>query len=164
MDGGGAFAGDDDGSFACRAAGLPYGKVYSRRIKRGIPRIETPPRCRIDDSLLGTQTDGDLAKIWGLSPSRVANRRLQLGIPSYHSTQRRPLPDEWLLGTRTDKELATIWGTSVSRVACRRIKLGIPSFRATRRRLNEKAVTSNQHAITGTDDTQRPGNADSQEE
>jgi hypothetical protein len=81
---------------ARRAAGIP-GVGRPRAPKPPPP----PPRQRLDastarpwDGELGTRTDAEIARAWGVPASTVRGRRLCLGIPRYGARKPPQLPDE----------------------------------------------------------------------
>ncbi len=81
-----------------------------------------------DDTLLGTMTDGDLARRLGISLTAVAHRRRRLGIPIRFAHRLPWTPEaDALLGTDTDTAIAARLGCSVATVCLRRQKLKIPN-------------------------------------
>jgi hypothetical protein len=79
------------------------------------------------DGLLGTQSDGDLAKQFGFSRKTVGNRRELLGVPKYVAPL-KSLPEDAiaLLGAEPDYAIAERFGLSIPIVRRDRERLGIP--------------------------------------
>jgi hypothetical protein len=97
-------------------------------------------------ALLGTDTDGAIARRLGLAKKRVSWKRAQLGIPSFV-----PRPERWTeheiasLGTAADPEVARKLGKSVEAVCQTRRRLGIPPAPAV------SGWTEDEIALLGTD-------------
>lgn len=79
------------------------------------------------DGLLGTQSDGDLAKRFGFSRKTVGNRRELLGIPKY-VVPAKTLPEGAIafLGMEQDYVIAERYGVGKRIVQRERERLGIP--------------------------------------
>jgi hypothetical protein len=97
--------------------------------KRGRPRWVCP-----DPSLLGTVSDGRLARKWRCSLSTVWRARVALGLPpTVPHTGPRPRVTGWRtppdLGTAPDRVIAAREGVSIDTVHRRRRALGIPPHR-----------------------------------
>ena len=80
------------------------------------------------ESLLGTMSDGEVARRSGVPSSTVWRRRHSLGIAPYKPTLRAMSWDH-LLGTINDRMLAEALGLSREVVYRRRQRLNIPPYR-----------------------------------
>lgn len=79
-----------------------------------------------EEKLLGTLSDGDLARRLGRTTLAVQARRIQLKIPKFDARFHQWTAEEdALLGTQTDGQLASRLGLSVLSVAHRRRRLGV---------------------------------------
>ena len=84
-------------------------------------------------ALLGTATNGELARRIGRTEGAVTSKRSDLGIPhpnGWHWTEEQLA----LLGTAPDEEVAARIGKTPGAVCARRCQRGIPTFRDRRRR------------------------------
>lgn len=132
---------DSDRNIATRL-GVSPAAVWERRQKLGVAPYGgsdlhggsdlyddfwTPER----DALIGTVSDRQLAREWGLSQSTVWERRRKLHIPSRSQSYSRikwTAEQESLLGTQLDRVLAEQWGLSTATVHQHRMALGIPPY------------------------------------
>jgi hypothetical protein len=108
-------------------------RAMSKRVKalwehpeeHGLPPSHQWTEAEI--ALLGTDTDGAIARRLGLAKKRVSWKRAQLGIRSFAK-----LPDRWtereiaLLGTAPDPEIAKRLGRTPESVCQSRRNRGIP--------------------------------------
>jgi len=80
-------------------------------------------------SVIGTITDIDFERRFGVSNTSVYNKRKELNIPPLQVCNRIQWDDyDHLLGTVSDTELAAMTGIDRSLVSRRRRKLNIPAF------------------------------------
>jgi hypothetical protein len=88
------------------------------------PHYSLRPWTRIEEKLLGTDTDAEIGRQLGRDKTTVGERRRQLEISS---TLRYWTPEETkLLGTIPDAQVAQRLGRTLFSVQNRRLKLGIP--------------------------------------
>lgn len=76
-------------------------------------------------SMVGTQSDKSLARLFGISHSTVKAVRDESGIPAFSKANK---VDDKLLGTMSDEKLAEMYSCSAAVISKKRYKLGIPPF------------------------------------
>jgi len=124
-----------------RRARFSLRAVKNERRRRGIaPLQKKRPNIVWTEamvSLLGSDTDANVAGELGVHPGSVTRKRLVLEIPAFVCRGPRP---QWhwteralqLLGTASDQRVARRLGLSASAVQWKRQRLGIKSYRPAR--------------------------------
>lgn len=120
--------------------GIGRSTVARYRLAHGIPHAPYPSQSKVPaetwacvDPLLGTMSDGKIARKFGLSNHQVFKRRRKLGIKAHIWS---PIPSSFweevdpLLGTMPDTKLAKQVGIFKDTITKRRNKLGIMPFYA----------------------------------
>ena len=129
--------------------GRTYKSIQAHRHLLGI-RARPPARQRSwkepEIRLLGTASDGELAKHTGRSVHSVENKRRKLGIKPAFDHSWTP-EEEAMIGKVPDAEAARRLGRSLKAVQHRRIALGMAFFRVEKRR----AWSAQEGALLGTD-------------
>jgi hypothetical protein len=119
-----------------KASGETRQRMSEAAKRRGAwPLAAGRPWTAEEETLLGSILDREVTAWIGPYPSTVANRRIELGIPSYRRHAPTSPRRDWtsaensLLGSMPDPELAAQLGCTPIMVFCRRRKLGIPAYR-----------------------------------
>jgi len=93
-------------------------------LKHPLRRPWTP----VEEKLLGTRPDKEIAQQLKRDVQTVADRRRQLGIPHFIGKYRDwTLAEERLLGKVPDRELARRLGRTLFSIQNKRLKAGIPA-------------------------------------
>ncbi|WHT75653.1 hypothetical protein [Pseudomonas rhodesiae] len=101
---------------------------------KAAPKEQSTPKVKfwtVDRiKLLGTKSDYELGRIWGVSNKRVTKKRAQLQISAFNTHARIEWTEDKIkmLGTMPDKTLAKLLGVSRSCVTLRRSELKIPAL------------------------------------
>ena len=119
-----------DGEIA-RALGYAQATVSSYRRKMGIATTRVQGTLPEEaNAFLGTTTDIELAKRYGVSTQCVHKRRHTLGVSRMAAPERPPITAEIIaqFGTRGDKDIALDFRLTVREVLFARNKLGIAPY------------------------------------
>lgn len=113
------------------AAALGVNRKTVRAARERIGIESWKPKSRVDWSAadLGTDTDPNISKKFGISSSEVNRRRRESKINAFDNSFSGRVKREGIpLGTMTDADLAKIYGVPQSTVSYARRKNGIPEY------------------------------------
>lgn len=113
-----------------RECGVAPATIADRRRRLGIPAHEQD-KAAVEwtaemDAMIGTQPDGDLANIWGVSGEAVRRRRLKLGVPAGRAKV------EW-----TEGRLRLLAGEADNAVAAEKLALTVAAVKTARSRYKQ---------------------------